>query len=76
MCPVCFNGTEAPIVDSARVGVLAMASVTVGVLSVVGAWVRRLARLEHQFAETQSPVMDSSVNVTSSRLGTRTTSNG
>jgi hypothetical protein len=45
-CPVCFQGLDAPLLDSARAGVLAMALVLVGVLGVLGRWFVRLARLE------------------------------
>ncbi|HEY0873768.1 MAG TPA: hypothetical protein VGD94_09865 [Vicinamibacterales bacterium] len=45
-CPICFAGVESPLLDSARVGVFAMATVTVGVLGAFAAWFVRLARLE------------------------------
>jgi hypothetical protein len=77
MCPVCFDGADSQIVDSARLGVLAMASVTLCVLGVFGAWFRRLARLEDdQKIGPQLPISEISLNRTSSRLGTRTKSNG
>jgi hypothetical protein len=45
-CPVCFGGIESPLLDGARLGVLALALVTVCVLGAFAAWFRRLARLE------------------------------
>ena len=45
-CPICFGATESHLIDSARLGVLAMAGLTVCVLGVFGAWFVRLARLE------------------------------
>ena len=47
-CPVCFQGVDSPMLDAARLGVLAMAAVVTGVLGVLGAWFVRLARLESQ----------------------------
>ena len=45
-CPICFGSAESPLLDSARLGVLAMAGLTVCVLGAFGAWFLRLARLE------------------------------
>ena len=45
-CPVCFQGVESPLLDSARAGVIAMAVVLVGVLGAFGRWFVRLARLD------------------------------
>ena len=45
-CPICFGGVDSPLLDSARLGVLAMAGLTVCVLGIFGAWFVRLARLE------------------------------
>ena len=45
-CPVCFQGVDSPLLDSARAGVLAMAIVLAGVLGAFGRWFVRLARLE------------------------------
>ena len=45
-CPVCFQGVDSPLLDSARAGVLAMAVVIAGVLGAFGSWFVRLARLE------------------------------
>lgn len=53
-CPICFDGVESPLLDSARLGVAMLATLTVCVLTVFGAWFRRLARLEnnHQLTIT------------------------
>ena len=51
-CPICFGSVDSPLLDSARLGVLAMAGLTVCVLGIFGAWFVRLARLE---AAAQSP---------------------
>ena len=75
-CPVCFNGVESPILDSARIGVLAMAGLTVCVLTAFGAWFLRLARLQETDGIAQARTTDLSSNVTSSRLGMRTRSYG
>ena len=45
-CPICFGNVESPLLDSARLGVLVMAAVTVCVLAAFGTWFVRLARLE------------------------------
>ena len=45
-CPICFGNVESPMLDSARLGVLVMAAVTVCVLAAFGTWFVRLARLE------------------------------
>lgn len=45
-CPVCFQGVDSPLLDSARAGVLAMAAVLVGVLGLFARWFVRLARFE------------------------------
>ena len=47
-CPICFGAVESPLLDSARLGVLAMAGVTIGVLGAFGAWFLRLAKLESE----------------------------
>jgi hypothetical protein len=54
-CPICFGNTESPLLDAARLGVLAMAGMTIGVLGVFGAWFIRLAKLEST-ASTQQDV--------------------
>ncbi len=55
-CPVCFQGVESPLLDSARAGVIAMAVVLVGVLGAFGRWFVRLARLEaRSAAEEEQP---------------------
>ena len=45
-CPICFGSVDSPLLDSARLGVLAMAALTLCVLATFGAWFVRLARLE------------------------------
>lgn len=45
-CPICFGNVESPMLDSARLGVLAMAALTVCVLAAFGRWFVKLARLE------------------------------
>jgi hypothetical protein len=52
-CPVCFGGSDSPLLDSARWGVVAMVAVTVCVLAVFAAWFLRLRRLSRG-AEAQS----------------------
>ena len=59
-CPICFGSVDSPLLDSARLGVLAMAGLTVCVLGAFGAWFLRLARLEAAAqadadGETKSP---------------------
>lgn len=50
-CPICFGPTESHLIDSARLGVLAMAALTVCVLGVFAAWFLRLAKLEGSVPE-------------------------
>jgi hypothetical protein len=45
-CPVCFQGVESPLLDSARAGVITMAIVLIGVLGAFARWFARLARLD------------------------------
>ena len=45
-CAICFGGVDSPLLDAARLGVLAMAGITVCVLGAFGAWFVRLARTE------------------------------
>lgn len=45
-CPICFGATESPLLDSARLGVAAMAGLTVCVLGAFAGWFLRLAKLE------------------------------
>ena len=45
-CPVCFQAVESPLLDAARLGVLAMITVVVAVLCAFGTWFIRLARLQ------------------------------
>lgn len=59
-CPICFGGVESPLLDSARLGVLVMALVTVSVLGAFGAWFVRLARIQstthdHQHSGLRNP---------------------
>jgi hypothetical protein len=49
-CPVCFQGVDSPLLDSARAGVLAMAVVLAGVLAGFARWFVRLARLDARSA--------------------------
>ena len=49
-CPVCFGGDASPLLDAARLGVLTLALVTVGVLGAFARWflrLRALASREH-----------------------------
>lgn len=55
-CSVCFTGVESPLLDSARMGVLAMAVVLVGVLSAFAVWFRKLAALEAASQPTTLPI--------------------
>jgi hypothetical protein len=52
-CTICFGNVESPMLDSARLGVLAMAALTVCVLAAFGTWFVKLARLE-----AEQPVID------------------
>lgn len=48
-CPICFGAADSALLHGARLGVVAMAAVTVGVLAAFGRWflkVRRLQRAE------------------------------
>ena len=58
-CTICFAGVDSPMLDAARLGVLAMASITIGVLGAFAAWFVRLARFEqsainHRHSNPQS----------------------
>jgi hypothetical protein len=44
-CPVCFQNVESAMLDAARVGVLALVAVTLGVLAAFGRWFLKLRRL-------------------------------
>ena len=44
-CPICFGGDGSPLLDAARLGVLTMALVTVGVLAAFARWMLRLRAL-------------------------------
>jgi hypothetical protein len=50
-CAICFSGVDSPLLDSARLGVLAMAALTVAALGTFAAWFVRLARLEARLSE-------------------------
>jgi hypothetical protein len=47
-CSVCFGGADGALLHGARVGVLAMAGVTAGVLAAFARWFLRLRRLERE----------------------------
>lgn len=55
-CPICFGSAHSPLVDSARLGVLVMAAITVCVLSAFGLWFVRLARLESTVSDAPAPI--------------------
>jgi hypothetical protein len=44
-CPVCFQNVESEMLDAARLGVLALVAVTVGMLVAFGRWFLKLRRL-------------------------------
>jgi hypothetical protein len=54
-CPVCFQNVDSPLLDAARLGVIAMVGITLCVLGAFGAWFLRLRRLaaEAEQAETR-----------------------
>ena len=52
-CPICLGSAESPLLDAARLGVLAMVLVTVCVLGAFAAWFVRLARREEAALENQ-----------------------
>lgn len=43
-CPICFGAAHGPMLDAARLGVLVMLAITVGVLTVLALFFRRIAR--------------------------------
>lgn len=43
-CPICFGAAHGPMLDAARLGVLVMLAITVGLLSVLALFFRRIAR--------------------------------
>ena len=45
-CAICFGAADSPLLDAARLGVLAMVAVTLAVLAAFGRWFLRLRRLE------------------------------
>ena len=44
-CTSCLANAESPLLDAARIGVLVMGIVTVGVLAGLGRWIVLVARL-------------------------------
>ncbi|HXG73156.1 MAG TPA: hypothetical protein VNJ04_21400 [Gemmatimonadaceae bacterium] len=53
-CPICFGAADSPMVDAARLGVIAMGTLTVSVLAVLGVWCTRLARWETEAQSASS----------------------
>jgi hypothetical protein len=47
-CPICFGGADSPLLDAARLGVLALVAVTVTVLAGFGRWFLKLRALQRQ----------------------------
>ena len=45
-CPICFGAGDSALLHGARLGVVAMAAVTVGVLAAFGRWFLKLRRLQ------------------------------
>ncbi|HEX5475147.1 MAG TPA: hypothetical protein VFX12_10835 [Vicinamibacterales bacterium] len=43
-CPVCLGAAQGPTIDAARIGVLVMLGITVGVLCAFAMFFRRVAR--------------------------------
>jgi hypothetical protein len=43
-CPICFGAAHGPMLDAARLGVLVMLAITVGVLAALALFFRRIAR--------------------------------
>jgi hypothetical protein len=43
-CAVCFGAADGPLLDAARLGVVVMVAVTVGVLTAFGAFFIRISR--------------------------------
>lgn len=52
-CPVCFQNAESPLLDSARLGVVVMAGITLCVLGAFGAWFLKLRRLQQDAADEE-----------------------
>jgi hypothetical protein len=52
-CPVCFQNVESGMLDAARIGVLALVAVTVGVLTAFGWWFLKLRKLSALHAGEQ-----------------------
>lgn len=49
-CPICFGAADSPLLDGARLGVLAMAGITVGVLAAFARWFLKLRQLQRRGA--------------------------
>jgi hypothetical protein len=54
-CPICLGAADSPLLDAARLGVIAMVTVTLGVLAAFGAWFVRLARREAAALDRSDP---------------------
>ncbi|MEP6917277.1 MAG: hypothetical protein ABJC89_16620, partial [Acidobacteriota bacterium] len=54
-CPICFGAADSPLLDAARIGVIAMAGVTLIVLSAFARWFLKLRRLEHLSMLSEPP---------------------
>jgi hypothetical protein len=54
-CPICLGAVDSPLLDAARLGVIAMVTVTLGVLGAFGAWFVRLARREAAALDGSDP---------------------
>ena len=54
-CPICLGAVESPLVDAARLGVIAMVTVTLSVLGAFGAWFVRLARRDEAALDGSDP---------------------
>jgi hypothetical protein len=47
-CPICFGAGDSALLHGARLGVVAMAAVTVGVLAAFGRWFLKVRRLQER----------------------------
>jgi hypothetical protein len=45
-CPICFGAADSALLHGARLGVVVMAAITIGVLAAFARWFLRLRRLE------------------------------
>ena len=57
-CPICFGAADSPLLDSARLGVLTMAALTVCVLATFGAWFVKLSKLEAEQSALEDQPID------------------